>query len=330
MIVSMLRSICGDAKFNEALANFQKGLTGKSANADSLKRYFNEALGVDLTPFFNDYVGGSGGGATPVGGIGNPINTIAWNSPSANKLVLQVASQSRSAGSNVTYFRGPVVVRVTGALAGQDTTITFIDWGSGNLSYAGNGVSLPVAGNRLSYYLSFTPTAMVYDDSARTLSTGSTVNSPTLDGYTWFGTSSTAWNTAGNWRSNEVPPSGADITIATVGSNQPILPGNITVGPLNILGSNTVVLNGNTLTLNNTVRGTGNFTGSPTSNIVVRGAAGTLNFNQATADRRSLNNLTLNSKSSAALGTGQLNVLGALTATGTNLDVRNATVKVGN
>lgn len=324
MIVSMLRSICGDAKFYEALTNYQTTLAGKSATGDSLKRYFNDVLGADLTPFFNDYVGGSGNAATAVGGVGNPINTIAWNSPTANKLVVQVSGQTTSAGANVAYFRGPVVLHVTGAVAGQDTTITFFDWGSGNLSYAGNGLSIPVRGNRLSYYLSFTPTAVAYDDSARTLSTGSTVNSPTLDNYTWYGNTNTDWNTAGNWRLGEVPPVGADITIATVGSNQPILPGSIAVGPLNILGSNTVILNGNTLTLNNTVRGTGNFTGSPTSSIIVAGAAGTLNFNQTNDNSRSLNNFTLNSRSSAALGIGILNVYGNLTATGTNLDVRTA------
>ena len=328
MIVSMLRSICGDAKFYEALTKYQTSLAGKSATTDSLKNYFSEVLGIDLRPFFDDYVGGSGNATSAVGGVGNPINTVNWNSPSANKLVVQMGGQSRSVSANVSYFRGPVVLHVTGAVAGQDTTITFFDWGSGNLSYAGNGVSIPVTGNRLSYYLSFTPTNVVYDDSARTLSTGSAVNAPTLDGYIWYGTSNTAWNTSGNWRSSEVPPSGADITIATTGSNQPILPGNIEVGPLNILAGNTIIMNGNTLTLNNTVRGTGTFTGSPTSSMIVNGSAGTLYFNQSSANNRSLNNFTLNNRSSAALGSALLNVYGNLTATGTNLDVRTAAVSL--
>jgi hypothetical protein len=328
MIVSMLRTLCGDAKFYEAMTNYQTSMAGKSATTDSLKNYFNAALNRDISPFFDDYVGGSGAG-TIVGGVGNPINTVNWNSPAANKLVVQMGTQTRSAGTNVTYFRGPVVLHVKGALAAQDTTITFFDWGSGNLSLAGNGLSIPVSGNRLTYYLSFTPTTVAYDDSARTLSTGSTVNVPGLDGYTWFGTSSTAWNTATNWSGSTVPPSGADITIATTASNQPILPGAITAGPLTINGSNTVIMNGNTLTLNNVIRGTGTLTGSPTSRLVVADAAGTINFNQAAAANRSLNLLILNNRTSATLGTGLLDIYGGLTVpTSAKLDVKSANLTI--
>ncbi len=329
MIISMLRAICGDAKFYEALTNYQTSMAGKSATTDSLKNYFNAVLNRDISPFFDDYVGGSGRAASPVGGIGNPINTVNWNSPAPNKLVVQMGTQTRSAGSNVTYFRGPVVLHVKGALSTQDTTITFFDWGSGNLSFAGNGVSIPVSGNRLTYYLSFTPTTVAYDDSARTLSTGSTVNVPGLDGYTWFGTSSTAWNTTANWSGATVPPSGADVTIATTGSNQPILPGSITVGPLTINGSNTVIMNGNTLTLNNAIRGTGTLTGSPTSRLVIEDAAGTINFAQTSASTRSLNLLILNNKTSATLGTGLLDIYGGLTVpTSAKLDVKSANLTI--
>jgi hypothetical protein len=93
---------------------------------------------------------------------------------------VQVAAQSKTAGSNVTYFNGPVVLHIKGSIAAQDTTIVFFDWGGGNLSYAGNGLSAPVPGNLLSYNLSFTPVTVNYDDSARTLSTGSTIQLTTL------------------------------------------------------------------------------------------------------------------------------------------------------
>lgn len=180
MIVSMLRALAGDAKFFQACTNYQTNMKGKAATTDSLKNYFNAVLGTDISAFFDDYVGGSGSGTTAVGGIGNPINTVNWNSPSANKLFIQMGSQSRTGGSNVSYFRGPVVVHATNAASGwtKDTTITFFDWGGGNMSYAGNGLSAPTT--LLYYKLSFTPTHLFYDDSARTLSTGSTFKLSTL------------------------------------------------------------------------------------------------------------------------------------------------------
>lgn len=180
MIVSMLRALAGDAKFFQACTNYQTNMKGKAATTDSLKNYFNAVLGTDISAFFDDYVGGSGSGTTAVGGIGNPINTVNWNSPSANKLFIQMGSQSRTSGSNVSYFRGPVVVHATNAASGwtKDTTITFFDWGGGNMSYAGNGLSAPTT--LLYYKLSFTPTHLFYDDSSRTLSTGSTFKLSTL------------------------------------------------------------------------------------------------------------------------------------------------------
>lgn len=181
MIVSMLRAISGDQKFYEALTNYQTELKGKSATTDSLKRFFNTVLGTDITPFFNDYVGGSGSGTTAIGGRGFPTNVVNWNSPSPNKLVIQPASQTQSAGSNVTYFRGPVVLHAKGALPAQDTMITYFDWGGGNLSFCGNGISAPVSGGKLSIILSFTPTSVVYDEGARTMSNGSMVLVPGLN-----------------------------------------------------------------------------------------------------------------------------------------------------
>jgi hypothetical protein len=325
MVVSMLRAICGDSIFFKTLTNYQTNLAGKSANTDSLKNYFNAALGKDLSGFFNSYVGGSGSGNFASGGIGNPINGVNWNSPSPNKLVVQMGTQTRSAGANVNYFTGPIVLHVKGAIASQDTTITFFDWGAGNLSHAGNGLSNPVPGNRLSYLLSFTPTSVSYDDSARTLSTGFIFNAAGLDNYTWLGTTNTAWNTASNWNALGVPPAGVDITIATTGVNQPILPGNITVGPLTINASKSIFLAGNTLTLNSFVRGSGAFSGSPASTLIVAGNAGVLNFVQTNAGTRSLLNLTINPNCSATVGTGFLDIYGGLNLVNTsNLNVQSA------
>ncbi len=174
MVASMLRTICGDAKYFQALTNYQTNRGLKSATADTLKNYFNAVLGTDISEFFKDYAGGSGNGAVPVGGEGNPKYVINWNNPSTNKLAVSIASQAQTIGSNVSYFNGPVVLHVKGSTLAQDTTIVFFDWGGGDLSPAGNGLSAPVSGNLLVYNLSFDPVTVSYDDSARTLSTGST------------------------------------------------------------------------------------------------------------------------------------------------------------
>lgn len=182
MVASMLRTMCGDTKYFQALTNYQTNRAGKSANADTLKNYFNAILGggVDLKPFFDDYVGGSGSAAAAVGGVGNPDYSILWNNPTANQLDISVGSQTQSSGSNVVYFNGPVVLHVKGSTVAQDTTIVFVDWGSGNLSKAGNGIGIPKPNNYLRYYLSFKPLTVVFDDSARTLSTGVTIKTGVL------------------------------------------------------------------------------------------------------------------------------------------------------
>lgn len=303
MIVSMLRAICGDERFFQALTAYQTNMAGRAANTDSLKQYFNSFSGADLTPFFNDYVGGSGSAVTPKGGIGNPVNQVKWNAPSPNQLVLGMQSQTRTAGSNVSYFNGPVVVRATGSNALQDTTITFFDWGDGNLSYAGNGIGEPMAGNVLSYALSFTPAALLYDDSARTLSTGTTFFDTTLKGYTWYGTASSDWYDAANWASCcGVPPANADVTIATI-VNPPVLTGPVTVKNLIINAGKFISIAGNGFTVNGSINGTGAFKGASGSSLVLNGKTGLLNFLQTSSSDRSLQSLTINPGSRVQLAT---------------------------
>ncbi len=316
MVVSMLRTMSGDSIFFSALKKYQTDLATKAATTDTLRNYFNRELGRDISVFFDDYVGGSDTISTRLNSIGNPVNNITWNNvgSSSKRLVVSVASQTKTAGSNVGYFRGPIQLHIKGALAANDTTVTIFDWGSGNLSYAGKGISIPVAGNKITFDLSFVPTTLLYDDSSRTMSTGTITKNTTLDGYVWLGTTNTVWGTATNWSGGVVPPSGADVTISTTGGiNQPVLPsGNTIVGPITINGTNTIVMNGNTITLNNKVRSTGTFTGSSTSNIIVNDQAGILNFNQTSIATRSLNTITLNAKCSATIGVGLLEIFGGL------------------
>lgn len=104
--------------------------------------------------------------------------------------------------------------------------------------------------------------------------------------------------------------------------------GNHTVNNNLALTNGSLLLNNNILTLNGPVTGTGNLSGSSTSALVIGGTAGTINFNQATAATRSLNNLTLNSGSSALLGNA-LDIYGtvALTSASLNLNEKNLTLK---
>jgi Peptidase family M1 domain len=335
MIVSMLRTMCGDSIFFSALTKYQTNLATNSATADTLRNYFNRELGTDISVFFNDYVGGSDTSSVIKGGIGHPTNTVNWNAPttfgqSGKRLVISMGTQTKTAGSNVTYFRGPVQIHVKGALAANDTTITIFDWGGGNLSYAGKGISIPVAGNKLTFDLSFVPTTVLYDDSSRLMSSGlgtgnktGTTKLTTLEGYVWLGTTNTVWGTTTNWAGGLVPPSGGDVTIATTALNNPLLPvGNTVVGPISILAGKILYLNNNTITINNSVRYTGLISGSPTSNIVIADQAGILNFDQTSAVTRSLNTITLNPKASATIGTGLLEIYGGLSLpTSTNLKV---------
>jgi hypothetical protein len=302
MIVSMLRTICGDEKFFNALKNYQTVLSGKSASTDSLKRFFNDELGKDISEFFRDYVGGSGKGTTAAGGKGNPVNTIKWNSPVANKLLLGVQSQTQTAGSNVSYFNGPVAVRAKGGIPLKDTTIIFFDWGNGALSKAGNGLDAAANGNVLSYDLSFTPDSMYYDDSARTLSTGTMLLDTSFKGYTWYGTTDTDWLNAANWASCcGVPPANADVTIATI-TFPPVIPVSVAVHDLTINDEKFIIINNNTLTINGAVKGNGGISGNFLANLIITGKAGKLFFVPDDSGEAVFQSLIVQQNASAVIG----------------------------
>lgn len=168
MVVSMLRAIAGDSLFFLACRNYlsDPALAYRSATTEQLQAHFEAVLGgFDLTPFFSDYVYGTG----------NPVYTINWGTNSiSKKLNIQVTSQSRSVGSTVAYFNAPIVLRVQGASPStQDTTIVVYD-NNGSVSLVGDGIVRTVSGNLISVILSFTPVTVSYDPFNQTLSTGST------------------------------------------------------------------------------------------------------------------------------------------------------------
>lgn len=168
MVVSMLRAIAGDSLFFLACRNYlnDPALAYRSATTENLQAHFEAVLGgFDLTPFFSDYVYGTG----------NPIYTINWGTNSVSKkLNVQITSQSRSASSTVTYFNAPIVLRVQGGSpATEDTTIVIYD-NNGSVSLVGDGIVRTAVGNLISVVLSFTPVTVTYDPFYQTLSTGST------------------------------------------------------------------------------------------------------------------------------------------------------------
>lgn len=301
MVVSMLHTMCGNQKFYAALRNYQAVLKGKAASTDSLKRFFNEQLGVDISEFFRDYVGGSGNGTTATGGRGNPIYEIKWNTPSPKKLLVGVKSQARTNGSNVNYFNGPVAVRAVQYNPFKDTTIVFFDWGNGSISKAGDGIGIPVSNNTLSYNLSFMPDSMFYDDSARTLSTGSMVLDTMLKGFVWYGTNSSNWFDTNNWAPCcGVPPADADITIATV-NFPPVLSSSVSVNDITINPGKYICIDDNTLTIKGAVTGEGGLAGNPSSTLYVTGKAGQLRFVNGIYDEVALGALQLGANANATI-----------------------------
>ena len=141
--------------------------------------------------------------------------------------------------------------------------------------------------------------------------TSNAVTVTVASGYTWYGTTDATWGTSTNWSACGVPASGADITIATTGIN-PILPGNLTVGSLTINAGNTLTIGSNTLTVNGSITGTGTLTGSSSSNLVIGGTAGSVNF---TTGAQILKDFTINAGASATLGTPLAITAGAAAGT---------------
>lgn len=164
MIVSMLRAVSGDAKFYEATRNYiaDPNLAYQSANTDNLRQHFETALGgANLSGFFTDFVNG----------VGTPSYAVEWNNVGTS-LTLKL-TQTRSANSNVTYFRMPVAIRVKNS-SGTAQDIILYDNG-GDLSVAGNGtIGAGTGTNKITVNLPFTPSTVQFDPDNVTIATGTT------------------------------------------------------------------------------------------------------------------------------------------------------------
>ncbi len=126
---------------------------------------------------------------------------------------------------------------------------------------------------------------------------------------------------------SEFPVSGGPNDLTINNSAGVSFPGSFsrTVNGTLTLNSGALSIGSNTLTLNGPTTGSGTLTGTAsagvsTSNLVIGGAAGTINFTQTNASARSLNNLTLKTGGNVTLGTA-LDVYGTIELTSATLHV---------
>jgi hypothetical protein len=182
MVVSMLRTLLGDAKFFQACRNYlnDPALAYRSATTDDLRNHMQAvAGGYDLTPFFNSYVYGNG----------YPLysTSIRWGNPGSNRISFKVTTQTKSAGSTVSYYHTPIAIRVQGVSAGQDTVLVIYDQ-NGQLSRGGDGISVPTAGSYIYFMLGFNPVTVTFDPFNQTLATGAALTFDNTDPLLQFTT----------------------------------------------------------------------------------------------------------------------------------------------
>jgi hypothetical protein len=87
--------------------------------------------------------------------------------------------QTRSTGSNATYFPMPVVIRVQNSAGTSSTKLTVYDRGD-SIFVCGNGIGVGYAGNKITLPLTFAPNTVTFDPDFEVLATGKTVKVTTL------------------------------------------------------------------------------------------------------------------------------------------------------
>lgn len=94
-----------------------------------------------------------------------------------------------------------------------------------------------------------------------------------LSGYYWTGSSTTDWNTTGNWENDTVPNSTSYSVYIPNVSNKPSLGSSISVNNLKVLSSSSVTLDGSTITIGGNLINIGTIdAGVLNSNINIAGS----------------------------------------------------------
>ena len=163
MVISMLRTMMGDTKFFQALKNYQSDplLQYGTAKTDDVRRHMQGAVGIDLVPFFNQWIYNTG--------FAN-YNSAKWNFVK-DSIVFQLPQTVTS--SALTHFDMPIVLRIQGALAANDTTVIIYDQG-GTMFAVNNGVFTQsnAGNNKIQFVLSFVPTTVTFDPDYLTMANG--------------------------------------------------------------------------------------------------------------------------------------------------------------
>lgn len=163
MFISMLRKTLGDAKFFQALQNYQldPALRYQNAYTDDVKRHMEAVSGLDLDEMFNDWVYKKGYAM---------YSTARWNNL-GNQVVLHLPQTVNGASDN-THFDAPIVLRFNKTTAPvRDTTIILFDKG-GVLNRVSEGVfTSSSGGSMIQIALPFTPNSVTFDPESETLVT---------------------------------------------------------------------------------------------------------------------------------------------------------------
>lgn len=192
MLLSMLRTWLGDAKFFPALKKYaQSSGAGGFTSVDTLKKYMEAAIpGENLTNFFNDWVNKAG----------RVTYTVKYQYVT-NGVYLQLTQSPTSAGAG--YFDMPVPIQIKNA-SGFDTTVIVIDK-RGVLYRKPQGVTY--GSNVIFYPLSATPTvAPIFDPNSLVLAamSGSATSSPSLSGLVTLPLKDISLSATSNNNSNKI------------------------------------------------------------------------------------------------------------------------------
>ena len=178
----------------------------------------------------------TGASATP----GDTQVTVSWTNPGDADFSNLVVLRNTATISDVP---------AEGSSPAIDDTI-----GTSVVRYIASGTSFIDTGliDTTYYYRIFAK-----DTNGNYAATGVEVSATPTVTITWDGSSTTDWDTAGNWDQNDVPTSAVTVIIPSAPSNQPILGSVTTVNNLTIDSGASLTLAGNNLTVSTTFTNNG-------------------------------------------------------------------------